>query len=186
MTTLLEEARSLQDRTVALRRSLHAHPELALELPWTQQRVADELADLPINLTPGTGCTSLIGVLDGAEPGPTVLLRGDMDALPMPEDTGLDFASAVEGVMHACGHDAHTAMLASAARLLSDRRGEIAGRIVFMFQPGEEGAFGAQVMLDNGLFDAAGRPDAAFALHQSPSVPNGMIALKPGAIEVPE
>ncbi|MEY2399455.1 MAG: hypothetical protein QOJ00_2629 [Actinomycetota bacterium] len=182
MTTLLEDARSLQDGTVALRRSLHAHPELGLELPWTQQRVVDELADLPITLTAGAGCTSVIGVLDGAEPGPTVLLRGDMDALPMPEDTGLEFASGVDGVMHACGHDAHTAMLASAARLLSDRRNEIAGRIVFMFQPGEEGAFGAQVMLDNGLFATAGRPDAAFALHQSPTVPNGMIALKPGAI----
>jgi hippurate hydrolase len=105
-----------------------------------------------------------------------------MDALPMPEDTGLDFASDIKGVMHACGHDAHTSMLASAARLLSDRRGDLAGRVVFMFQPGEEGGFGADVMLKNGLFDVAGRPDAAFALHQSPTMPNGMIALKPGAI----
>ena len=96
MATVMEEAQALQDRTVALRRELHAHPELALELPWTQQRVADELADLPVALTQGAGCTSLIGVLDGAEPGPTVLLRGDMDALPMPEDTGLDFASQVD------------------------------------------------------------------------------------------
>ncbi len=182
MSTVMEQAQALQDRTVALRRSLHSHPELALELPWTQQRVADELADLPLALAQGTGCTSLIGVLDGAEAGPTVLLRGDMDALPMPEDTGVDFASEIDGVMHACGHDAHTSMLASAARLLSDRRDEIAGRVVFMFQPGEEGGFGAQVMLDNGLFDVAGRPDAAFALHQSPTIPNGMIALKPGAI----
>lgn len=182
MPTVMEQAQVLQDRTVALRRSLHAHPELALELPWTQQRVADDLAGLPITLAEGIGCTSLIGVLDGATDGPTVLLRGDMDALPMPEDTGLDFASGIDGVMHACGHDAHTAMLASAARLLADRRDEIAGRVVFMFQPGEEGGFGAQVMLDNGLFDVAGRPDAAFALHQSPTVPHGMIALKPGAV----
>jgi hippurate hydrolase len=181
MGTLLEEARSLQDRTVALRRSLHQHPELALELPWTQQRVADELADLPIAVTQGRGCTSLIGVLEGDQPGPTVLLRGDMDALPMPEDTGLDFASGVNGVMHACGHDAHTAMLASAARMLCDRRRELAGTVLFMFQPGEEGGFGAKVMLENGLFDVAGRPDAAFALHQSPSIPNGVIAVKPGA-----
>jgi amidohydrolase len=181
MSTLMEEAQALQDRTVALRRELHENPELALELPWTQQRVADELADLPIELTQGTGCTSLIGVLEGDQPGPTVLLRGDMDALPMPEDTGLGFASRNKGVMHACGHDAHTSMLASAARLLTDRRGELAGRVLFMFQPGEEGGFGAKVMLENGLFDVAGRPDAAFALHQSPSMPSGMIAVKPGA-----
>jgi hippurate hydrolase len=181
MSSLMEEAQALQERTVALRRALHADPELALELPRTQERVATELADLPIALTPGTGCTSLIGVLDGDQPGPTVLLRGDMDALPMPEDTGLEYASQNKGVMHACGHDAHTAMLASAARVLCDRRGELAGRVVFMFQPGEEGGFGAKVMLEHGLFDVGGRPDAAFALHQSPSMPTGMIAVKPGA-----
>ncbi|MEY2472506.1 MAG: hypothetical protein QOK28_1835 [Actinomycetota bacterium] len=181
MPSLLEEAQALQERTVALRRALHADPELALELPRTQERVADELADLPIEVTQGEGCTSLIGVLDGDRPGPTVLLRGDMDALPMPEDTGLEYASGNAGVMHACGHDAHTSMLASAARLLCDRRGELAGRVVFMFQPGEEGGFGAKVMLEHGLFDVGGRPDAAFALHQSPSMPSGMIAVKPGA-----
>ena len=181
MSSLLEDAQSLQERTVALRRALHADPELALELPHTQERVVDELADLPIELTQGTGCTSLIGVLDGVRPGPTVLLRGDMDALPMPEDTGLEYTSENKGVMHACGHDAHTSMLASAARLLCDRRDELAGRVVFMFQPGEEGGFGAKVMLENGLFDIGGRPDAAFALHQSPSMPSGMIAVKPGA-----
>ncbi|MEY2470247.1 MAG: hypothetical protein QOF21_2945 [Actinomycetota bacterium] len=181
MPSLMEEAQALQDRTVALRRELHADPELALELPRTQERVAAELADLSIELTQGTGCTSLIGVLDGDQPGPTVLLRGDMDALPMPEDTGLEYASQNKGVMHACGHDAHTAMLASAARVLCDRRGELAGRVVFMFQPGEEGGFGAKVMLENGMFDIGGKPDAAFALHQSPSMPSGMIGVKPGA-----
>jgi amidohydrolase len=181
MPSLLEDAQALQERTVALRRELHADPELALELPRTQERVVDELADLPIELTQGSGCTSLIGVLDGDGPGPTVLLRGDMDALPMREDTGLEFASKSKDAMHACGHDAHTAMLASAARLLCDRRGELAGRVVFMFQPGEEGAFGAKVMLENGLFDIGGRPDAAFALHQSPSMPSGVVGVKPGA-----
>ncbi|HVT76275.1 MAG TPA: M20 family metallopeptidase [Acidimicrobiales bacterium] len=179
--SLLSDAQVLQERTVALRRALHADPELALELPRTQERVAAELADLPIAVTQGTGCSSLIGVLDGDVPGPTVLLRGDMDALPMPEDTGLEYSSHNKGVMHACGHDAHTAMLASAARVLCGRRGELAGRVVFMFQPGEEGAFGAKVMLEHGLFDIGGRPAAAFALHQSPSMPSGMIAVKPGA-----
>ena len=89
----------------------------------------------------------------GSRPGPTIILRGDMDALPMPEDTGLDFASRVDGCMHACGHDTHTAMLAGAAHLLSERRDDLAGRVLFMFQPGEEGHHGARFMLDEGLLD---------------------------------
>lgn len=108
------------------------------------------LDGLPLRIRTGGSCTSVTAVLDGDRPGPTVLLRGDMDALPLSEDTGLDFASGTDGVMHACGHDTHTAMLASAARLLADRRDRIAGRVVFMFQPGEEGFHGAQHMIDEG------------------------------------
>ncbi len=94
-----------------------------------------------------------MALLEGSTPGPTIILRGDMDALPMPEDTGLDFASHVDGCMHACGHDTHTAMLSGAAHLLSERRDELAGRVLFMFQPGEEGHHGARFMLDEGLLD---------------------------------
>jgi hippurate hydrolase len=120
----------------------------------------------------------VVASLDGDRDGPTMLLRGDMDALPMPEDTDLEFASTIDGTMHACGHDAHTAMLVSAARLLSDRRGELSGRVVFMFQPGEEGFGGAQVMLDEGLLST--EPSAAFAIHQTPNLPSGMVAAKGG------
>src|SRR6185436_7861667 len=98
-------------------------------------------------------------------PGPTILLRGDMDALAMPEDTGLPFASEVPGVMHACGHDGHTAMLAGAARLLAGRRASLAGSVLFMFQPGEEGYHGARVMIEEGLLDGGAPPTGAFALH---------------------
>src|SRR5690606_18109650 len=126
--------------------------------------------------------TSVVAVLDGDEPGPTILLRGDMDALPMPEDTGLDFRSRVDGAMHACGHDAHTAMLAGAARLLAGRRGQLRGRVAFMFQPGEEGDGGALHMLEEGLLetvsDGAEPVSMAFAIHQSPSIPSGLIACK--------
>ena len=109
-----------------------------------------------------------------------MLLRGDMDALPMPEETGLDFASAVPGVMHACGHDAHTAMLAGAAQLLCKRADSLKGEVRFMFQPGEEGHHGARFMLADGLLDPL--PDAAFALHVFPNAPHGMVGGKAGAL----
>lgn len=177
---LLEAARVLQPRTVALRRELHRAPELGLHLPRTRDTVLRALDGLPLRIRMGGSCTSVTAVLDGDRPGPTVLLRGDMDALPLPEDTGLDFASGTDGVMHACGHDTHTAMLASAARLLADRRDRIAGRVVFMFQPGEEGFHGAQHMIDEGVLDED--PELAYALHISSTVPTGQLHHRPGPI----
>jgi len=109
-----------------------------------------------------------------------VLLRGDMDALPMPEETGLDFASTVPGRMHACGHDTHTAMLAGAARVLAGRTDALAGEVRFMFQPGEEGYHGARFMIDDGLLDPL--PDAAFALHIMPNAPHGVIGSRAGTL----
>jgi amidohydrolase len=133
-------------------------------------------------VTTGTSTSSVVGVLRGARPGPTYLLRGDMDALPVQEDTGLDFASEVPGVMHACGHDTHVAMLLGAARLLSERRDALAGQVVFMVQPGEEGHHGARFMLDEGLLDVV--PEApvsgAFALHVSTMWRSGTINVRPG------
>jgi metal-dependent amidase/aminoacylase/carboxypeptidase family protein len=120
---LHREARNIQPRTVALRRTLHRHPELGLDLPRTRDAIVAALADLPLKVHLGSSVSSVVAVLDGERPGPTVLLRGDMDALPLSEDTGLEFASQVEGSMHACGHDTHVAMLASAARVLAGRRG---------------------------------------------------------------
>ncbi|WP_372984333.1 M20 family metallopeptidase [Microbacterium sp.] len=166
---------------VALRRALHADPELGLDLPRTQQKVLDALEGLPLEITTGTRTTSVVAVLRGGRPGPAVLLRGDMDALPIEETTGLEFAST-NGTMHACGHDLHTAGLVGAARLLSDRRDELHGSVIFMFQPGEEGHGGAKVMIEEGLLDAAGeRPVAAYAIHVAPG-PRGLFATRSGAV----
>jgi amidohydrolase len=184
--SLADEAGAVLDDVVALRRDIHRRPELGLDLPETQARVLDALDGLGLRVRTGGAQTSVVADLDGGEPGPTVLLRADMDALPMPEDTGLDFASEHDGVMHSCGHDAHTAMLVGAARLLVARRGELAGRVRFLFQPGEEGHGGARIALDEGLLsaDGAGGEDVAwaFAIHQSPSIPSGVIATKGGPI----
>src|SRR5918993_2282853 len=178
---LLAAATAIQPDTVALRRRLHRRPEVGLTLPETQRTVLDALASLPLRVTEGRSVSSVVAVLDGGRPGPTVLLRGDMDALPMPEDTGLDFASEVPGAMHACGHDTHVAMLVSAARLLCERRDELPGTVVFMFQPGEEGWGGARVMLDEGLLEVAGTPiDSAYALHITTHYESGVLTVRRG------
>ena len=178
---LLDAARALQPDTVALRRDLHRHPEIGNDLPRTQGAVLEAIGDLGFDVRTGTGVTSVTATLDTGRPGGTMLLRGDMDALPMPEDTDLDYASEVDGAMHACGHDAHTAMLASAARLLADRADDLTGKVVFMFQPGEEGHHGARHMLEEGLLDGL-HVTRAFAIHQSPSFPSGMVATKAGPL----
>jgi amidohydrolase len=182
---LTTSAHAVQPRTVALRRRLHQHPELGLQLPLTRAAVLDELAGLPLTVHQGKTCSSVIAVLEGERPGPTVLLRGDMDALPLTEQTGLNFASKIEGSMHACGHDTHVAMLASAARVLTERRELLAGRVLLMFQPGEEGEHGAQHMISEGLLDAtgpAGTPSAAYALHISATMRSGSVQTRPGTI----
>lgn len=179
---LVEEAQSYLPGAVALRRRLHAHPELGLELPQTQQAVLEALDGLPLDIELGRQTTSVLATLTGGRPGPTILLRGDMDALPLNEDTGIECASRLDGKMHACGHDAHVAMLAGAVRLLSARRAELPGRILFMFQPGEEGHFGARVMLEEGLLERAHPPAAAFAIHAAPGFPAGTIASRASAL----
>jgi amidohydrolase len=180
---LLEAARALQPRTVALRRLLHKHPEQGLELPRSQAAVLHALEGMDLRITTGKSCSSVVAVLDGGQDGPAVLLRGDMDALPLQEDSGLPFASEVPGAMHACGHDTHTAMLTSAARLLHSRREALAGRVVFMFQPGEEGHHGARHMIHDGLLDAAETPvSKAFALHITSTAPSGVVCCRPGTI----
>ncbi len=144
---LLDEARAALPRAVELRRRIHERPELGLDLPETTAALLESLEDLGLELARSRATSGLVARLRGGGRGPTVLLRADMDALPMPEDTGLPFASRVSGRMHACGHDAHTAMLASAARLLVRHRDSLRGDVLFLFQPGEEGFAGARVML---------------------------------------
>ena len=164
----------------ALRRAIHAQPELGLHNPRTAEKIMAALAGLPLEFRTGPSTTGIIATLKGPANGRTVLLRGDTDALPMPEETGLDFASTIPGAMHACGHDSHVAMLAGAARLLCERRGSLAGSVMFMFQPGEEGHHGARYMLDDGLIDPL--PDAAFALHIMPNAPWGVVGGRTGAL----
>ena len=188
-TELRDQAKGLQSDAVALRRSLHQHPEVGNDLPVTRQQVLEALDDLPLDITLHKTTSGIAALLTGDKPGPTVLLRGDMDALEMPEDTGLDFASKTDGLMHACGHDTHTSMLVQAARLLSERKGEITGRVLFMFQPGEEGHHGAKFMLDEGLLDLPKNSDGsdspltgAFALHVTSTLPVGMVGIRGGSI----
>src|SRR6266508_2460871 len=151
ISTLLREAQELHPDVVRLRRTIHRHPELGLHLPRTLAAVLKALDGLGLQIRQGKRLTSVVATLKGALPGPSILLRADMDALPVQEETGLEFASEVEGAMHACGHDAHVAMLVGAARLLAQRRDRLAGCVVFMFQPGEEGYHGARFMLEEGL-----------------------------------
>ncbi|MDP7549989.1 MAG: M20 family metallopeptidase [Acidimicrobiales bacterium] len=179
MHEILEAATGLVDDAVALRRDIHRHPELGLHNPDTQQRIITALDGLPLEISEGSGITSVVANLDGASDGPTVLLRADTDALPMTEDSDEDFCSTESGRAHACGHDAHVAMLVGAARLLCDRQGDIAGRVRFMFQPGEEGAGGAAVMIDEGVLDGV---DRAFAIHVTPNLPVGHAACRPGPL----
>jgi amidohydrolase len=165
-----------------LRRSLHAEPEIGLNLPRTQEKVLAALDGLGLRITTGKALSSVTAVLTGNEPGPTVLLRADMDALPLQEDNDLPYASKFDGAMHACGHDLHTAMLVGAAHQLSEE--DFAGNVVFMFQPGEEGYSGAKLMLQEGVLDTTGeRPIAAYAVHVIASLlPRGMFVSKPGPV----
>ena len=185
-TGVYSDAVAMGDDLARLRRDLHRQPEIGLYLPRTQERVLHALDGLPLEISTGAGLSSVTAVLrgtgrrDGDGPGP-VLLRGDMDALPVAEASGEEFA-ATNGAMHACGHDLHTAGLVGAARLLCARRDRLAGDVVLMFQPGEEGCNGAGVMIDEGILDAAGRRvEHAYGLHANANaVPYGLVTATPG------
>ncbi|HEX5824388.1 MAG TPA: M20 family metallopeptidase, partial [Candidatus Limnocylindrales bacterium] len=179
---LLDAANAIQPDVIAIRRRIHRQPEIGLDLPKTQAVILDELEKLGLKGRRGKALSSVVAVIEGARPGPTILLRADMDALPVHEDTGLDFSSEVDGAMHACGHDTHVAMLLGATRLLLERRAELPGKVILMFQPGEEGLAGAKAMLEEGLLDAAGetRPTGALAVHIGTRYPTGEVHLRPG------
>ncbi|WP_335991310.1 M20 metallopeptidase family protein [Glycomyces sp. MUSA5-2] len=176
------QAAAIEDELVALRRELHRYPEVGLDLPGTQAAVLAALDGLPLEITLGKAATSVTAVLRGGGPGPVVLLRGDMDALPVVEENDADYVSRRVGTMHACGHDLHTAGLVGAAKLLAAHRDELHGDVVFMFQPGEESGDGAGHMIAEGVLDAAGRrADAAYGLHvMSDRLPRGVFTTKPG------
>jgi amidohydrolase len=164
---------------IAVRRDLHAHPELGFEEVRTAGLVADRLRTLGLEVHTGIGRTGVVGLLEGAHPGPTILLRADMDALPMSEESDVPYRSLRAGVTHACGHDAHVAMLLGAARALRDRAGALRGRIAFVFQPAEEGGGGALAMLRDGLIERFAI-ERAYGLHIACVIPSGVIGTRPG------
>jgi len=181
---ILEQAQDLMGEIVELRRELHRWPEIGNHLPKTREAVLAALEGLPLDITLHETTSGIAAILTGDQPGDTVLIRGDMDALPMPEDTNVEFKSHVENAMHACGHDTHTSMLVGAAKLLSARKADIKGRVLFMFQPGEEGYNGASEMLAEGLLDVGTESPitGAFAIHAASNIPGGFIGLKSGTI----
>ncbi len=188
MTRAVDLAHRLGPELVALRRRLHRHPEVGLHLPVTQAAVLEALSGLDLEVRTGESLSSVVAVLRGSAPAagerPVVLLRGDMDALPVTEEVDSDHASGVPGVMHACGHDLHVAALVGAAHVLHGMREELAGDVVLMFQPGEEGPGGAEPMVREGLLDAAGRRvDAAYAVHVTAAEqPFGVWFSRPGPL----
>ena len=176
----IEEGERLLPEAISLRRAIHEDPELGLHNPRTTERAKAALAGLPLEIFEGPSTSGFVAVLRGPTNGRMVLLRGDTDALPLTEDTGLPFTSKNEGAMHACGHDTHVAMLAGAAKALCAQKDRLAGSVMFMFQPGEEGHHGAREMLKDRIIDPL--PNAAFALHVSPNIPSGIIACRPGPL----
>ena len=178
---LLAEAAGWAQTLIGIRRELHQIPEFALDLPKTQARILAAIEGLG-EITLGKDLTSIALVIRGGKPGPTVLLRADMDALKVEEETGLEYAST-NGFMHACGHDLHMAGAIGAAQILASHKDELNGDVLIWFQPGEEGHHGADVMIHEGMLELTGsRPVAAHGLHVFTSLPLGSIACKPGAL----
>jgi amidohydrolase len=172
-----------QEEIVSLRRHLHRYPELSGEEYATSKAVQEKLHQHDIPFTTGYATTGVLGVVEGSRPGKTIALRADMDALPIHEDNEHSFVSKVEGAMHACGHDAHTAMLVGAGWLLNEVREELPGRVLLLFQPAEEASptGGARRMMKEGVF-REDRPDVIFAQHVWPELPVGQVGVRPGAM----
>ena len=172
---------ALLDDAIALRRDLHRHPELGFAEHRTAGLVANGLRQAGIDVHEGLATTGVVGVLRGAKPGRTIMLRADMDALPMPDEKDASYRSSVPNVTHACGHDGHVAILLSAARLLAERREDLRGTIVLTFQPAEEGGGGALRMIEDGLIERFG-VERAYGLHLTGQIPTGVVALRPGPL----
>lgn len=184
MSNFLSEASGIQEELASLRRQIHQEPEIGLQLPKTQSKILAALDGLGLEVTTGKSLSSVTAVLRGGKSEKTVLLRADMDALPVTELADLPYKSQIDGAMHACGHDLHVAMLIGAAKLLVKNKSKLNGDVVFMFQPGEEGFDGAGHMIKEGVLSASGRKaDATYGLHvMSSSNPTGSFTTKPGTM----
>jgi hippurate hydrolase len=177
---LKEEVReSFAERIVALRRDIHREPELGFDTRRTAEKVLSALEGLPLDVQTGVAENGIVATLRGGGDGPTVGLRAEMDALPIHEETGLPFASEIDGRMHACGHDGHTSILVGAAHTLSGKRDRLSGTVKFFFQPAEEGGGGGKVMVEEGVADDV---SSIFALHLWPGLAFGRAGTKPGPI----
>ncbi len=186
MTNFLQEAKSLFTYTQSMRRDFHMHPELGFKEIRTGGIVAKELEALGLEVTKGVGKTGVVGLLEGAKPGPTLLIRFDMDALPMSEDTGAEYASQTPGVMHACGHDGHTAIGLTVAKMLHAHREDLAGTVKFCFQPSEEGfngeeVGGAEMMMRDGVLDGP-KVDKTISMHLWNEKPLGWVNVAKGPV----
>ena len=181
MSDIYSEALALYDYTQSLRRDFHMHPELGFQEIRTAGIVARELAHLGLEVSTGIAGTGVIALLGGVKPGPVVLVRADMDALQIVEDTGAEYASQTKGTMHACGHDAHTAILLTVARLLNTHRKELNGTVKLIFQPAEEGMGGAEKMIESGVLENP-RPDISLALHVWNELPVNYVGIAPGPV----
>lgn len=177
---LKKEISALEEEAITLRRDFHQHPELGLREIRTSERIADYLEKTGLTVTTGVGQTGVIGFLQGAQPGKTLMMRADMDALPIQEKNQVPYRSENNGVMHACGHDGHMAVLLAAAKILNGHREEISGNIKFVFQPGEEGYDGARLMIEDGVLENP-RVEAAIGLHLSTAMAVGKIGIRNGA-----
>ena len=186
MTDFFEEATRLFEYTRSLRRDFHVHPELGFHEIRTGGIVAKELEALGLEVTKGVGKTGVVGLLEGSRPGPTLLLRFDMDALPIVEETGAEYASSNAGVMHACGHDGHTAIGLTVAKILHNHRNELAGTLKFCFQPSEEGfngedCGGNEMMIRDGVLEGP-HVDRTLALHLWNEKPLGWVGIAGGPV----
>jgi amidohydrolase len=181
MTDYLDEAQALFEYTRTLRRDFHQHPELGFQEIRTANIVAKELAGLGLEVKTGVGHTGVVGLLEGQPPGGVVLLRFDMDALPIVEENEKDYTSINQGVMHACGHDGHTAIGLTVARLLNKHRNELAGTVKLVFQPAEEGLGGAEAMMADGVLQEP-KPDVTLSLHVWNEKPVGWVGIVPGPV----
>ncbi len=179
-TAIRDAARRIEESLVAIRRDIHAHPELGFEEVRTAEIVSRELARLGIPHQSGIGKTGVVGMIEGGQPGPVLAIRADMDALPIQEQTGLPWASEVAGRMHACGHDIHTATLIGVAAVLKDLAPRLAGSVKLVFQPAEEGLGGMKAMIADGVMDAP-RVDMALGFHNHPDMPVGRFGYVRGA-----
>jgi len=181
MFDIKSEAQELFPYTRDMRRDFHRHPELGFQELHTASIVARELTDLGLEVSTGVGKTGVVATLEGTQPGPVLLVRFDMDALPIHEETGAEYASQTPGVMHACGHDGHTAIGLTVAKLLEEHKGDFGGTVKLIFQPAEEGLGGAQAMIADGVLDLP-VPDKSLSLHLWNDKPLGWIGITPGPV----